>query len=101
MCWNYPTDATGDFAVRMIDGTTWQIIARDDDTGCAQSVGSDPRAAARHHRALRRGPARGGLSRASLRGRLPRLRGACPPLALAAARERRLTGRPWLPGGRN
>src|SRR5262245_58863452 len=52
-----------------------------------------------HHRALRRGRSRGGLSRAALRRRLPPLQGARPPLAVAVERERRLNGRSWEPGG--
>jgi len=53
----------------------------------AQPVDFDPRAASRHHHALRRGRARRGLSRAALRRCLPRLQGACPPLAVAVKRE--------------
>ena len=49
----------------------------------AQPVDPDPSAASRHHDALRRGRARGGLSRAAFRRRLPRLQGACAPLAVA------------------
>src|SRR5262249_48687679 len=53
--------------------------------------------ASRHHHALRRGRARGGLSRAALRRRLPRLQDACAPLAVAVERERRLM---WVCRGR-
>jgi hypothetical protein len=74
------------FTVRAAIPSMWVSPLCRDRLGRAQPMGPCLHAASCRHPALRRGRARGGLSRAAFRRRLPRLQGACPPLAVAIER---------------